>query len=147
MDKFLVPQYLDVEPKIIGPITLRQFTEMLGCCGLDFVFYKAFYFTTFILLALANTALFLIIAFFKINGMPFHFFVLNLVQTLKKPSLRVWKKLVISALPPEAKPEVSTYITPKKAIPESKLSDLSLMVDTGGAYNISEEEMKNNNGK
>ena len=40
MEKFLVPQYIDVEPKIMGPITGRQFIEMLIGGFLSFIIYK-----------------------------------------------------------------------------------------------------------
>ena len=35
-NQFVVPQFLDVEPKIIGPITLRQFLIMVAVIVSDF---------------------------------------------------------------------------------------------------------------
>jgi hypothetical protein len=142
MDKFLVPQYIDVEPKIIGPVTVRQFIEMLVCALIDFIIYKLFYFNIFVVLGLINTAIFLIIAFFRINGMPFHYFVLNLLQTMRKPRLRVWNKIAIAALPTEEARPTAKIIPTKKPMPASKLSDLSLLIDTGGAYNVELEGNK-----
>ena len=40
MDRYNVPQFIDVEAKIIGPITARQFIIMLVACGLTFIWYK-----------------------------------------------------------------------------------------------------------
>jgi len=135
MEKFLVPQYIDVEPKILGPVTVRQFVEMLICAFINFVFYKMFYFNTFIVLALGNTAVFLIIAFYKINGMPFHYFILNMVQTMRKPRKRIWRRLDMSEIKKvEEKVKKKDIFIPKKPLGSSRLSNLSLLVDTGGAY-------------
>ena len=30
MDRFVVPQFIDVEDKIFGPVTVRQFLILLG---------------------------------------------------------------------------------------------------------------------
>lgn len=131
---FLVPQFIDIETKIIGPITTRQFVIMLVSGMIDFIFYKLFYFQTFVVLALINTSIFGIFAFFKVNGMPFHFFVLNLVQTFKRPFLRVWAKEEITALPKEEKAEVKKEYLKKPPLEGSRLSSLSLVVNTGGAF-------------
>jgi len=70
---FAVPQFIDVENKIFGPITTRQFILVMIAGMLDFIFYKLLYFNAFIFLSVPITGIFCIIAFLKINGMPFHF--------------------------------------------------------------------------
>ena len=131
---FLVPQFIDVETKIIGPITTRQFVIMLIAGMVDFILYKLLYFNTFIVLGLLVFGAFGIVAFFRINGMPFHYFFLNLVQTLKRPRLRIWSKALLKEKPAEEKIEIQKEFIPKPPLPESKLSKLSLVVNTGGAY-------------
>lgn len=131
---FLVPQFIDIEAKIFGPITTRQFLIMMVCGMLDFIFYKIFYINTFIIIATINTGIFLIVAFLKINGMPFHFFVLNLIQTLGRPMIRIWAKAEITSLPSEEKIEIKKEFIPKPAISSSRLTSLSLVINTGGAY-------------
>ncbi len=133
-EQFSVPQFLDVETKIIGPITTRQFLIMMVAGMLDFIFYKIFYFNTFAIIALIVTAIFGIVAFFRVNGMPFHFFFLNIVQTFRRPRLRIWQKEEITSLPPVEKAEVKKEFIAKPPIPESRLTSLSLVVNTGGVY-------------
>ena len=48
MQQFTVPQFIDVEPKIIGPITTRQFLIFLGAALLIFLFYKMLNFGAFV---------------------------------------------------------------------------------------------------
>ena len=38
--QFKVPQFLDIEDKIFGPFTFREFAYLAGGAGLCFVFYK-----------------------------------------------------------------------------------------------------------
>ena len=94
MQQFTVPQFIDVEDKIIGSITARQFIIMLAAFILIAIFYKIFDFSLFVV---ASTLVIFIcgaLSFVKINGRPFHFFVLNLIQTLKRPNVRVWNHII-----------------------------------------------------
>lgn len=145
MQQFTVPQFIDVEDKIMGPITVRQFVIMLG----GFVFiglgYKFFDFSLFLVNGILIFGVSGIFAFLKINGMPFHFFVLNFIQTLKKPSLRVWNNRL--SLESEVEDE-EVKIVPEtsqerpKMVTTSRLAELSLVVDTKGVYRGEEENNK-----
>lgn len=143
-DQFVVPQFLDVEPKIIGPITGRQFLIMLATLLVGFLTYRIFIrspiiFIPLICIVVATGVSF---AFAKVNGQAFHFIVLNMIQTLRKPSIRVWDKTLTDqelkdrmkkASDAEKKDDSSPDIAPKP-LQGSRLSELSLMVDTGGMY-------------
>lgn len=138
MEKFVVPQFIDVEDKIIGPITTRQFIIILVTALFLFLEYRLLEsilaYPSIILTLLAGGTL----AFFKVNGMPFHFFLLNILQTFKKPGLRVWdKRLSDAELKAGMKVEEvkAEPIPPKKEpLTTSRLSELSLTVNTGGLY-------------
>jgi len=137
--KYVVPQFIDVEDKIIGPITTRQFIILLATCFLCFIAYKAADFGLFLVLTIFFAILGLLLAFFRVNGQPFHYFLLNLVQTFKKPGLRVWDKGMSDSdlnfyikQPPPAPPRARIV---KEQFTSSKLTELSLVVNTGGVYN------------
>lgn len=137
MNQFTVPQFIDVEDKILGPVTTRQFILMLACFIMIAIFYKIFDFSLFVFTALLNFIIFGVISFAKINGRPFHFFLLNVIQTLKRPSLRVWYKHPNPPLPEvdESKAiEKNIDIKPKERPAVSRLAELSLIVDTQGVY-------------
>lgn len=138
--QFLVPQFIEVETRIIGPVTTRQFFIMLIDGMICFIWYKLFYFNTFVVVTVLQTTVFGIVAFAKINGQSFHLFFLNLLQTLKRPRLRVWAKEVIAKIVEPEKEEAVRRPPRKAALPASRLSSLSLMVDTGGAYNPQSEQ-------
>ncbi|HBS00252.1 TPA: hypothetical protein DEA19_04475, partial [Candidatus Uhrbacteria bacterium] len=84
--QFVVPQFLDVETKIIGPVTMRQFLILLTTLLIEFLIYRfVLNIVVVIVLGVPILALGVIFAFAKVNGQGFHFVVLNMVQTLRKP--------------------------------------------------------------
>src|SRR3989344_2105148 len=92
MQKYIVPQFIDVENKIMGPITVRQFATVAVGGVLVFAAYKLADFSLFLILTAIIIAVTAVVAFLKFNGLPFHIFLLNVVGTYKKPMLRVWLK-------------------------------------------------------
>jgi hypothetical protein len=96
-------------------------------------------FTLFVILGLTELGIAAVIAFVRINGQPFHYFLLNVIQTLTKPRRRIWDKSlnnaelreIIKAPPPAAPPRKFV----KEKVATRKLSELTLVVNTGGVYN------------
>lgn len=135
MNQFIVPQFIDVEDKIIGPITTRQFI-MIIVGGLVLVLVKAMFdIAAFIFFALFVLVLIALFGFYKVNGRPFHLFLLNIIQTFKKPTLRIWRKIKledIQIISEHAK--TSRQKVPIKIVGRSRISKLSLIADTGGVY-------------
>ncbi|MCX6798349.1 MAG: PrgI family protein [Candidatus Falkowbacteria bacterium] len=136
MQQFTVPQFIDVESKIIGPITTRQFLILLGTAALIGIFYKLFDFTLFLALAIPILGIAVLFAFVKMNGQPFHLFVVSIVRTLRRPNLRIWNNEARLEAIPEITPLVKSDYQPrtKDAFKSSRLADLSLVVDTQGHY-------------
>lgn len=136
MQQFTVPQFIDVEDKIIGPVTTRQFIIVLAGCLLIAVCYKLFDFSLFVTVAVVILGLCGTFAFARVNGRPFHFFVLNIIQTLKRPKLRVWHKRekAVQMVEEIEEKQYMPAVGPLKHYTASRLSELSLIVDTKGAY-------------
>ncbi|MDD4995289.1 MAG: PrgI family protein [Patescibacteria group bacterium] len=143
-EKFVVPQFIDVEDKIFGPITTRQFVILLVDGLFVFIAFKLLEKILFIPAAILLLGAGGLLAFIKVNGMPFHFFLLNIIQTMKRPSLRVWDKTPSNTELRAyiSKPEVKAAPVPPKKEPltTSRLSELSLIVNTGGLYKPEEYE-------
>ncbi len=137
-DQFVVPQFIDAEDKIFGPITARQFIILMIALLLDFALFKLLSFVAFLLTGIPVIILAGILAFTRINGQAFHYFVLNLIQTFKRPRLRIWNKVYtdkkLRTLMKEAGPPPA-LIRPRKApLSLSRLNELTLVVNTGGVY-------------
>jgi len=143
MQQFVVPQFIEVEDKIIGPVTVRQFIIML--CGgvLVFIVYRFADFILFVILTAIIGGLVIMFSFVKINGQTFHYFILNIFQTLKKPGKRIWrkdysKKELDHLRKVEKIEEVEHY--DKKHAKRQRIRDLALVVNTGGYYRPEEFE-------
>jgi hypothetical protein len=145
-DKFIVPQFIDNEDKILGPITVRQFILSLVTGGFIFVEYRIFKTGPFILAAILTACVGGAFGFLKVNGQPFHVFFLNFVQTMSRPNLRVWDKAPTDAelqslIKPQMVPESTEEKMAHKPRPGfSRLRDLSLTVNTGGVYQSEHDE-------
>lgn len=143
MQQFVVPQFIDVEDKIFGPITTRQFLILLVTAGLLFVAFKLFDLALFALVTAVLGGSALILAFAKINGQSFHYFLLNIGQTAKKPGLRIWsKELSTEELNYLIKLGITPVVEPKeqkKVVERNHIRDLSLLVNTGGFYRPDDE--------
>ncbi len=131
--RFQVPQFIEVEDKIFGPLTLKQFIYLVGGGGLSFVVYV---FLKSIILSfipiVAIMALSAALAFYKINNKPF----VNVMEAAFKywwgNKLYIWKK---EEKIPEKSAEVTgdevksyaSIMVPK--ISDSKLKDLTWSLD------------------
>lgn len=132
--QFIVPQFIEVESKIIGPISVRQFIILLITIGMIFLSFRLFSTLFAGLFTFFVGTIGGVIAFGKVNGQPMHYFILNIVQTLKRPPLKVWKRLPY-ALIEQAPIELHhAAASPKRLASRSRLAEMSLLVDTGGAY-------------
>jgi len=91
--KFNVPQFLEVEDKVIGPLTFKQFGYLAAGGVVIFLanFYAPNMFVLF-LIAIPVALLSLLLAFLKINGRPFVVFLSNFISYTLKPKLYIWRK-------------------------------------------------------
>jgi hypothetical protein len=128
--QFKVPQFLDIEDKIFGPFTFRQFAYLAGGGGLCFVLYKAlpFYISFIPILIIAGLALAL--AFYKVNNKPFIFVVESGIKYLLTDKLYIWKRRMKEKedeKTQEDKPKIE--VNRISRVNTSKLKDLAWSLD------------------
>ena len=138
MQQFVVPQFIEVEDKIFGPITTRQFLILLAAGTAVFLAYRFGDLALFIFVSVFVGGFSLILAFVKVNGQNFHYFMLNIIQTIRKPSLRIWQKdYSKEELNYLRKRDADIKIETKTkdvAVKKERIRDLALLVNTGGFY-------------
>ena len=133
--RFQVPQFIEVEDKIFGPLTIKQFIYLLGGGGACFIVYS-FVGSLFIsiILCLPIIALTLALAFYKINNKPF----INVVEAAfnyySGNKLYIWKHV---DKPLATKEQVAAtapdFYVPK--LSDSKLKDLTWSLDIKQSQN------------
>lgn len=90
--RFEVPQFIDIEDKIFGPLTWRQFLYVGGGVGMGVVLFFTTNFIIFFIIGLPLALLAGALAFYPVNNRPFSFFLEAIVNYLKGDKFYVWKK-------------------------------------------------------
>lgn len=135
MQQFVVPQFIDIESKILGPITTRQFLWVIAAGLIFFVALRTLSTGPFLIVSIFDVVIFGSFAFLKINGQLFHYFLLNFIQFLKLPKLYMWSIGSERPNDQESKlPKIEAVPVQRSLLSGSRLSELSLIVDTGGSY-------------
>ena len=90
--RFTVPQFIEREAKIIGPLTFKQFIYV-GSAGLAcFIIYFSFSFDIFLMSCFFFGSIASAFAFLKIGGVPLSKFIWNFFKYSLSPKVYVWKK-------------------------------------------------------
>lgn len=132
--QFAVPQFTEVEDKIIGPLTLKQFFVLLATGGLVLFFWSIFGFSIlFFLFALPMALVGGVLAFGKFNGRVFFVYIMPFVSYLTRPKVLVFRheEMQIS-LPKKVEPPKQAETTAKEVLTEeaeSRLKKLAYLLD------------------
>lgn len=92
MKQFEVPQYIDIEGKILGPLTVRQTLIMAIAAGAVFLLRLVLEDYLLIPAAIGIGVVALALAFVKVNTVPLADFIMLFLQYMMFPRLYVWKK-------------------------------------------------------
>ena len=91
--QFQVPQNIDLEDKIIGPLTLIQFIYVLAGAVAVYLLYLSFGTELiFWVLGIPTGLIALAFAFFKVQDQPLSHFIKAGLIYLGRPKKRVWQK-------------------------------------------------------
>jgi len=113
--QFQIPQFIEMENKIVGPLTMKQFLYLAAAGGIGFITF--FFFQTW--LWFMTTAVFLAIAaslaFIRYNGQPLPKIIFYAFGFFWKPKLYIWKReaeeriLEIPGMPTAPRKNVKEY--------------------------------------
>ena len=127
--QFKVPQFLDIEDKIFGPFTFKQFVYIAGGAGTAYVLFKALgLFLGFIPIAIV-VGLALALAFYRPNNKPFVDIIEASFKYFFQNKLYIWqqrkikKQIKKEELPKLQEEENATEVN------RSKIKDLSWSLD------------------
>jgi len=90
--RFEVPQFVDVEDKIFGPFTWKQFVYLAGGAGAGFMVWYFLPLLLFIFVGGPIIALALGLAFYQINNRPLSFMIEAIFTYFSHSRLYLWKK-------------------------------------------------------
>jgi hypothetical protein len=90
--RFEVPQFIEIEDKIFGPLTWRQFLYLGGGVGMAVVIFFTTNIFIFLFLGLPLAALAGALAFYPVNSRPFSFFLEAIFNYLTQQRLYLWRR-------------------------------------------------------
>ena len=136
--QYQVPQYIQKETKIVGPLTFRQFAYLGLAGGIIFILYFTvgrINFTVFLLVTIILFTAASLLAFLRIEGRELPAVAENAFNFFLASRLYVWKK---KTMPPKI--ILKKLVTPKmeakkgpslKIVGRGQLKDLASKIGTG----------------
>lgn len=125
--QFKVPQFIDIEDKVFGPFTFRQFVYLAGGAGFIYLSFKFLPILIALVIAPVFAGLALALTFFKYNDKPFIHVLESFIRFYSKSRLYLWRKQAPTAA---KKGDPATRAATERAtLTESKLKTLSWSLD------------------
>jgi hypothetical protein len=129
--EYQVPQFIEVESKIVGPLTLKQFIYIAGGAGLCILFFVYLPIVFAFLLSAPIAALAIALSFYKVNGKPFADVLEAGFSYYTGAKFFLWKHKATPDLK-QAGPRSGAAVAPKEPNPKltrGKLSELAWSLD------------------
>jgi len=124
--QFKVPQFIDIEDKVFGPLTFKQFAYLIGGAGFSYLSIKLLPGIVALVLVPAFIALSLSLAFITYNEKPFIFTLQAFIRYYTHARLYLWHKDYNHPTKPSTPAPIPQG---REALTESKLQTLSWSLD------------------
>jgi len=129
--KFQVPQFIEMEDKIFGPLSFKEFVYLVGGAGLSYLLYRfipsSFIAIVFILPVLGFS---MMLAFYKLNNKPFIEVLQSGFLYFMGHKLYIWKKEKKPVPTKEIDVSMKSGVNVKiPTIRESKLASMNFNLD------------------
>ncbi|MBI4948417.1 PrgI family protein [Candidatus Berkelbacteria bacterium] len=132
--QFKVPQNIDMQDKIIGPLTLVQFFYLLFGGLIIYILFNNLMLRgqtlVFFVLAVPIGLFSFAMAFLKIQDVPFPSFFMALIKYSRTPRSRVWQHYNAPTPAPTKPKSVKKSEPIKKSFDTVKVSELSELLDS-----------------
>ena len=142
--RYQIPQFIEVEDKIFGPLTIKQFLYLTGGAGLSYLLYAVINqyvpFFLIIILVIPILAFAVALAFYKVNGKPFIDTVEFAFKYYVGSKLYIWKKEPKKVVQKDDPTAQGNLIVPRLA--DSKLKDLSWNLDISQTLTSANQQNK-----
>ncbi len=145
--QYKVPQHIEMEDKIIGPLTMKQFVYLLVGGMIAYATIKTYNTALIIFVGIPIAILALCLAFIKVQDRPFSNFLFSLALYITKPKQRIWRKdwkiAGMDAPIVQKSPEIKKEIHEEKHVGKSQLQKLSYILDTKGQEQAIAQQLQN----
>lgn len=131
MALFNVPQFIDIEDKIVGPFTAKQLGWLAVGGIILLILWGTMDTSTLIVAGTIDVAVFGALAFYRPYNQPLINFILSSVYFGFRPRVYVWKRTYANMEPVRRQPNKSNQHNPvnKKSLSADKLKEISNILD------------------
>ena len=136
MGQYKVPQNVETEDKILGPLSVKQFIYVIIALMWAFLMWRIFssYIIVALIFAFPVTGFFLLLGFGQREGVPFEDYVVAFIRFLIVPRKRMWikddsKEVIVKDV---EKPKDEFALG--KNVSSGQLKKLANIIDTRGNY-------------
>lgn len=137
--QYSVPQFIEIEDRVIGSLTVKQFLYLVAGGIFLLLAWQVADIELFVLLAIVTGAAVVPFAFIKVNGRPFQAYLSSFLKYVTRPKRMYWvktKSVKHIALMDSKKRETiiqegQTHQIGGKKFNRSKIRDLAHVLDTG----------------
>ncbi len=137
-----VPQFIDVEDKIVGPLTGKQALYLLVGGGALLVIFSFFEFPFFVFSSLIIVPITLAFAFWKPKGFTVARWIMNIVNFYTSPHLYVWRREPDVRRFKVAQKKKSAKDIPVKNVSRNRIRELAWVLDTSSSVSLPYEAKK-----
>jgi len=130
--RYEVPQFIEIEDKIVGPLTWKQFVFLAGGAGGAVLLWLSLPPLLAIILIVPIAVFALALAFYRYNQRPFILLLESWFFYTFGSKLYIWKKREKKVAPPSIEEEVQAMVNPQPYVPkmsDSKLKDMAWALD------------------
>ncbi|HOF42482.1 MAG TPA: PrgI family protein [Candidatus Moranbacteria bacterium] len=137
-----VPQHIDVEDKIVGPLTAKQLGWVVALGIILLILWNMLPKILFFIVGVPLVIIFLALAFYKPYGQPLGSFVIFGIMYFFRPKVYFWKRTPQKEIKLTQKSIVAPKTQPvSKSIDSDSLKNLAQLLDSEGTrYN---EDLEN----
>jgi hypothetical protein len=138
-----VPQHIDVEDKIVGPLTAKQLGWVVALGIILLILWNMLPKILFFIVGVPLVIIFLALTFYKPYGQPLGSFVIFGIMYFFRPKVYFWKRTPQKEIKLTQKSIVAPKTQPvSKSIDSDSLKNLAQLLDSEGMhYNEKVEEI------
>ena len=137
-----VPQYIDVEDKVAGPLTIKQLGWLIALGIMLLILCNVVPLAGFLVIGFPLAVIFVSLAFFRPYGQPMGSFVFYGIMYFFKPKVYIWKRAPQNIINIPQKAKVTENFAPDKHLTAESLKNLAQLLDSeGNEYNEGIEDI------
>lgn len=124
--RFEVPQFIEIEDKIFGPLTWRQFVYLGGGVGAAVAMFMVLPFIFFLLFGVPLGIISAALAFFPVNNRPFSYFLQAIYDYFRNKRLYLWRQKSSHTYSSDPQKTIADFSAqPQKASPKKSITSLA----------------------